>query len=290
MINLRASMLISVLLIMGLLSNTASSALIEVQPFDNATSAAMAGWSSFGSAANGNNYGFSNSDFTGGASPAGEAGGVFARSGSASYYADLTIGGTLTRSQEIEAAGEFDITSISTSSTFNGSVLISHFDSSSPIPNVFAGLVGFNVLEETDNSVRVKAQVAFSDGTLLVGNELILTNLPDVDRLWSYSWDPTGGAFSRGQLTFSINGPGGGISSLDVGLAHDGMDFALDAFGMSTPIVMNPNQDETITLFIDDARYTSVVPLPATLWLFGSSLLGLIGITRRKSKRHITRT
>jgi hypothetical protein len=34
-------------------------------------------------------------------------------------------------------------------------------------------------------------------------------------------------------------------------------------------------------LFVDDARLTKV-PAPPALWLFGSGLLGLVGIARRK--------
>ena len=34
--------------------------------------------------------------------------------------------------------------------------------------------------------------------------------------------------------------------------------------------------------FLDDIRYEAVVPVPAAAWLFGSGLLGLIGVARRK--------
>ena len=34
--------------------------------------------------------------------------------------------------------------------------------------------------------------------------------------------------------------------------------------------------------FIDDIRYETVVPIPAAVWLFGSGLIGLIGLARRK--------
>ena len=36
-------------------------------------------------------------------------------------------------------------------------------------------------------------------------------------------------------------------------------------------------------VLIDDLQY-AVVPVPAAVWLFGSGLLGLIGISRRKKE------
>ena len=36
------------------------------------------------------------------------------------------------------------------------------------------------------------------------------------------------------------------------------------------------------TLEIDDLTMTVVFPVPAAVWLFGSGLLGLIGVARRK--------
>ena len=54
----------------------------------------------------GSTFGFQTSNLTGGASPAGEAGGVFARSTNNGYYADTTIG-TLTQDDVIHGEGEF---------------------------------------------------------------------------------------------------------------------------------------------------------------------------------------
>lgn len=38
------------------------------------------------------------------------------------------------------------------------------------------------------------------------------------------------------------------------------------------------------TLHLDSVQSTTVVPVPAAVWLFGSGLLGLVGIARRKKK------
>src|SRR5688500_14133324 len=66
-------------------------ALGAIQTFDSAP----ADWVGNGNTADGNNFGFSGTDNTGGASGAGEAGGTFSRSVGLHTYADTNIGGTL---------------------------------------------------------------------------------------------------------------------------------------------------------------------------------------------------
>lgn len=43
--------------------------------------------------------------------------------------------------------------------------------------------------------------------------------------------------------------------------------------------VLNENNDAYL-----DAAYLHVVPVPAAVWLFGSGLIGLIGLARRKAQ------
>ena len=81
----------------------------ERQSFDSAGEAAAAGWKTFNNTGGGNNFGFSNTDYTGLISWEGEAGGVFSRSGGFGYYGDTEIGGPWTRGNTIWATGEFDI-------------------------------------------------------------------------------------------------------------------------------------------------------------------------------------
>ena len=66
--------------------------------------------------ASGSDFGFRTSSFAGGT--AGEAGGVFRRSNSTSYYADTSIG-TMTASDRISASGRFNVTSIASSFNSN---------------------------------------------------------------------------------------------------------------------------------------------------------------------------
>jgi hypothetical protein len=93
-------------------------------------------------------------------------------------------------------------------------------------------------------------------------------------QLWAFSSGGTNYSFSMSTLTIfaqdanSITLKGTGIASID------GFD--------------DTNGDYTLTLnsngpaFSFSSSATAVVPIPAAVWLFGSGLLGLVGIARRK--------
>jgi len=75
-----------------------------------------------------------------------------------------------------------------------------------------------------------------------------------------------------------------GVSMLDlcvlVGCVGAGWDFFEGAFGI------NDNGDITVLGYINgEARafLISAVPVPASVWLFGSGLLGLVGVARKKT-------
>ena len=47
--------------------------------------------------------------------------------------------------------------------------------------------------------------------------------------------------------------------------------------------ILESSTTETGAIYLDDASLTvTAVPVPAAVWLFGSGLLGLVGIARRK--------
>ncbi len=89
--------------------------------------------------------------------------------------------------------------------------------------------------------------------------------------------------FQSDLVTLQVGGsrawlPGGPVS-LDDGILH-AMDVAFDETGFSFTFIMTELYDESdvsITM-----GYTSSVPVPGALILFGSGLLGLIGINRKK--------
>ena len=62
----------------------------------------------------------------------------------------------------------------------------------------------------------------------------------------------------------------------DVNLDSPGVDCVYDADGPSVEC------NELVSIWVGSDGTVSVVPVPAAVWLFGSGLLGLIGVARRK--------
>lgn len=86
------------------------------------------------------------------------------------------------------------------------------------------------------------------------------------DDLSAISWNE--GTFDSGLNTVI---PGWGISSLN---------GAINVSNDETSLSFIPITSSTSTASVADAA--GIVPLPTTVWLFGSGLLGLIGIANRK--------
>ena len=75
--------------------------------------------------------------------------------------------------------------------------------------------------------------------------------------------------------------------SFDLGIVPVGANAAFIEFSQAIgPIGFDPPSGGTYeggTVFIDDVNLeVAAVPVPAAVWLFGSGLLGLIGVARRK--------
>ena len=81
---------------------------------------------------------------------------------------------------------------------------------------------------------------------------------------------------------------GYGPASIDLSLWSFPVTLAYNTFDNTFNIawgIYNPNQDGYIVdanMFLGGSIETSVIPVPAAAWLFGSGLLGLIGVARRK--------
>jgi hypothetical protein len=78
--------------------------------------------------------------------------------------------------------------------------------------------------------------------------------------------------FPIAELTFDAVAPGVTTTVIDVSLSNVWADY--DAIIDMTPTGIG----STITV-----TSTAVVPVPAAVWLFGSGLLGLVGVARRRS-------
>jgi hypothetical protein len=109
--------------------------------------------------------------------------------------------------------------------------------------------------------------------------ELTLTNTSDIALTFSFDFE----AILDAQVE------GGAIA--ETGVFIDGPNNTyLDAFAFDTAdvlllgdfdLVVAAGQDATILVGVDSFG-EAFVPVPAAVWLFGSGLLGMIGIARRK--------
>jgi hypothetical protein len=266
----------------------------STETFDTAASAAANGWSANNNTISGNNFGFSATNNTGG-TPAGEAGGVFARSGVVGYYADTNLGGSFGRGNAFSASGEFDMTAISTAPAFDGSFGMGYFDSAGntvlPLNDGNLDQAGVIFGEQSGTSLRAWATIKFADGTTVQDpTPLILSGL-NTDRTFTLDFDPMGGANNAGQLEITFSGAGGGTTSVDLLAAHADLEFDLNAFGMFAIDHTTANAGMTVTAFLDNLTYSSfalqqAVPEPASLaaWcaMACAGIVGL-GIARRRA-------
>ena len=110
-------------------------------------------------------------------------------------------------------------------------------------------------------------------GTFVDFNDFVFDPLTPGTQLWTFT---SGGAYSFSMSTINIVSQtantisleGTGIASID-GFDDTGGDFTLTL-----------NQSGQAFSFSSSA--SAFVPVPAAVWLFGSGLLGMVGIARRK--------
>ncbi len=148
------------------------------------------------------------------------------------------------------------------------------YDEGATISGTFAG-------EDLDND----GQLTSFNGELtnftmsFSGNSLVSAFTLGFADLWGFVYDLPSGPLGDG-LTGAIEGIGAGNSMFDYvagpgpfaecGIGFDCAsvtDFATGAASFSNQFVM-----------------VSAVPVPAAVWLFGSGLLGLVGVARRSAK------
>jgi hypothetical protein len=252
----------ALLLVIGVVLNTpapAEAALpLRTEAFD-----VNPGWTTIGNGANGNTFGFqAQSALAGGT--LGEAGGTFTRSNFNRVYADTDLGGTITLDQPFEARGKFDFTARNRPD-FGQPMWIGHFGLEGG--NFGAG----NKVGLFFNNGEAQAELSWGLGIKMIGVSDAQTSqsiiVPNVDREWSYSWEPSGGVNGVGRLTGSLSGPGGGTHVLDLSPEQRAFGVALDAFGLAGHFPSAPTGNSTFfaTMYIDDLSYS--VPEPSCLAL-----------------------
>ena len=167
------------------------------------------GWDGNSNRSDGYDYGFSNTDVTGGQSGAGEAGGKFVRSSQASYYADTKLASPLTLGQTLFVSGELVLDNVG----LNGSVDIGYLNTGA------SDQLQLSLLEsgaESGIHVRAVIQLTTSDGEIYTSLPILLRDVEDGPREWSmqYSRNAENDASTivltiSGEGTISNNGVGG---------------------------------------------------------------------------------
>jgi parallel beta-helix repeat protein len=245
-----------------------SSTRTQAEDFGSLLNTFLNGWSGLRFQENRDSFGYVNSNLTQG-TPGGEAGGSFARASSAlgesvdyaSYYADTDVG-RFTLNDALQASGELIFTALD---RFNGSVEIGYINTDSAQANQFRNLLSMRVAEPSPNQgttgIRVFAEIVLANGTRVVGTAVnagpgLQLNVPYT---WELNYDPASGANNKGRLEVKIFAEGNlvGTSFVSLTAAHRNVGATFNAFGMhngSQPV--HSNNPNTITLFVDNLRYT----------------------------------
>jgi parallel beta-helix repeat protein len=240
----------------------------QVEEFGSLLNTFINGWTGYGNQQNRDNFGYAHSNLTQG-TPGGEAGGTFARASSAlgetveydSYYADTDVG-RFTLNDPLQASGELIFTALN---NFNGSVEIGYLNTVSAQANQSRNVLSLRVLEPSPRQgttgIRVLAEIALANGTRVFGTAVnagpgLELNVPYT---WDLNYDPGSGVNNQGRLEVRIFAAGTlvGTSAVSLTAAHRSVGASFDAFGLlndaQSVLSNNPN---TITLFVDNLRYT----------------------------------
>jgi hypothetical protein len=249
------------------------------QTFDTAVSASNAGWTTFRSTSGSNNYGWNVGNEVSGTG--GQAGGIFTRtsSGSAGYYADLTIGQSGTTSGTLDRALETLTMSglLNFSNTdFNGAIRLGYFNSGTfgATGNPFIGLSISEPSGATTDPMRIFATVDSGSSTATP----ILIN-QNQTYSFSLTWTPTGGG--AGTLA-------GLVAGTSVNLTAPAGTGVFNAFGIMNGFSANSAPAlNTAGSYVDNLTY-SVVPEPETLAMAGVGVASAVmGRELRRRKKVI---
>jgi hypothetical protein len=168
----------------------------------------------------------------------------------------------------------------------NASVVINVIESGGNVEASFSGSIDLSATQGFDvQSINTTLYYNAIDGVMLLASEN--SDAYDVDVTWTPygtgegNWDTsTGDAFNLFGFS-SIGVPVGYLSGTSIsGTATKfGSTLASTGFdpGSYVSTITNGASTDTITVNI------GAVPIPAAIWLFGSGLLGLIGIARRRA-------
>ena len=115
-----------------------------------------------------------------------------------------------------------------------------------------------------------------NEGTIEVIGGIAILGIADGTTLLS-------GTFSDWTYLGSGNFFGSGIDTKDpllLGALGVALNTQFDFFGFSLGFAA---ENGVLTAISTDIKNTEVVPVPAAVWLFGSGLIGLVGVARRRA-------
>ncbi|MEX0643620.1 MAG: CotH kinase family protein [Pirellulales bacterium] len=232
----------------------------ESQPFTNAGSAGAAGFVGYrnADATLRTSFGFAASASAGGTS--GEAGGsVPGRTAEVAYYADTTLGGSLTQQHALSASGRFSVESIT---ALDGGFEIGWFDSA--ITQGTPSFLGIRLVDGTGTSLRwgARRDVGGFAELILPTDQLAVGQ----DYRFTITYDPIGGGANVGSLLVEFRRASDNVSLgvRSVSVPSGGAPIALGAFGIKT-LDFNANIGGSANVFIDDLVYTTLVTtMPGT--------------------------
>ncbi|WP_428937869.1 hypothetical protein [Fontivita pretiosa] len=210
-------------------------------------------WQGVNNHVDGNNYGFSATNFTIFTNASGtvvfsgppEIGGTFARSNSRGYYADVRHVGILTQDHFIHADGEMFFGNGATGDTDH---VIGHLNRQTLAGGNF-NILGLGIFEDGAAGFRFTAQLYGDDGIDVHG---VRQSIPNGVYKWSYDWDP-----NTDTLTARILDPNDGVTVIaSDSVSGAGKVFTLNAFGFNSGLNSNTDATKTYDIYIDAVNYT----------------------------------
>jgi hypothetical protein len=260
---------------------------LETESFENEAQAIANGWTGSQNTINGNNFGYSSgTNFTGSTSGSSEAGGTMTLVNVLAYYADVTLGGSLTLDDRIEGSGEFEFTNPQSP---NNNHDIGHFDTGDTQTDRWPDNIGIRLSEfpndsGSQNSFRLYPNICFeslngcADGG---GSNFILLN-GDGDYRFEYVYDPTIGDGRLSMTVFDSSLSPLGTKIIDIVSAHRTAGASFNAFGLmvkAPSTADSPNPSRTADIYIDNVSYS--VPEPSSVALALIALLCVAPVRRK---------
>src|ERR1700677_3516551 len=188
----------TLLLVPVLVVPLAAFAQLKTETFDTQTSASADGWTDYRDQANGEDYGWSDSNHAGGTP--GEAGGLLVRTGGIrSWYADEAIGG-LSLNDYFSVSGQVDITRPSTDAPY----IIGYFNTNDPAGNL--DLLGLSLAEGTGSQAgigtRFQTFIGLAGPTATTFSSTGSQQPPAGEtNFFTVTYDPNAGTNSEGRIT-----------------------------------------------------------------------------------------